>query len=40
MIYNFDIAYADESSREWTRKQTHAFIVWAKTPLNVRLTPR
>jgi len=40
MIYNFDFAYTDEASREWTKNQTHAFIVWTKTPLNVRLTPR
>ncbi|KXJ89102.1 cytochrome P450 [Microdochium bolleyi] len=40
MIYNFDFEYADEDSREWTKKQVHAFIVWNKSPLNVRLLPR
>ncbi|KAH7035920.1 isotrichodermin C-15 hydroxylase [Microdochium trichocladiopsis] len=40
MIYNFDMVYADAASRKWTKKQTHTFVTWSKTPLNVRLIPR
>ncbi|KAH7025121.1 isotrichodermin C-15 hydroxylase [Microdochium trichocladiopsis] len=40
MIYNFDMEFADADSREWSKKQSHGFFVWMKTPLNVRLTPR
>jgi len=36
LLFHFDLAPADDE--DWSEKQK-AYFLWAKTPLNVRITP-